>query len=389
MKKLYAISGLLLLFLCAGTFAFSQNPSFKSITEELQSLQKHIVPDKRVAILEIELRDTIHQTQVLSGETNLPNAKRQIIGFLTDKNVSYIDSLRLLPGSDVGEKTWALTTLSVSNLRAKPDDASELVSQAPMGTPLKVLENKAKWYRVQTPDNYIGWMDSGCLKTFTALEMDQWKNSARYIFNCISGFVYDKPSKKGKIVSDLVVGDLFVVEKKTGRFLKIVFPDGRTGFVRKSHCLSFNNWSNMNPGVAPVLDLAQRMNGFPYLWGGTSSKGADCSGFVKLAFYSQGIILARDASQQARYGEPIDIGNINTLQPGDLVFFGRSAQRITHVGIYLGNGYFIHASGRVHVSSLDPADPKFVPERNFVAARRILNSLDTDGVVSVKNHPWY
>jgi cell wall-associated NlpC family hydrolase len=115
----------------------------------------------------------------------------------------------------------------------------------------------------------------------------------------------------------------------------------------------------------------------------------DCSGFVKTVFYSQGIILARDASQQAKYGEAVDISNSNNLQPGDLMFFGRSAQKITHVGIYLGNGDFIHSSGKVHISSNNPDDPKYVPERNFVAARRILNSTGTEGIVRVKDHEWY
>jgi len=110
---------------------------------------------------------------------------------------------------------------------------------------------------------------------------------------------------------------------------------------------------------------------------------------VKLVYYAQGVILARDASQQARYGESIDFNNINNLQPGDLLFFGSSAQRISHVGIYLGEGNFIHSSGRVHISSIDPSDPKYVVDRKNQAACRIMNSLNTEGIVRVKNHPWY
>jgi cell wall-associated NlpC family hydrolase len=131
------------------------------------------------------------------------------------------------------------------------------------------------------------------------------------------------------------------------------------------------------------------MMGSPYLWGGASGKAVDCSGFVKLVYYAQGIILARDASQQARYGEPIDFNNMNNLQPGDLLFFGSSAQRISHVGIYLGEGNFIHSSGRVHISSIDPGDPKYVVDRKTQVACRILNSLNTEGIVRVKDHPWY
>jgi len=389
MKNAFQKIVLLLLLLQAETAVFSQQTSCKSLLSDLQLIQKQFVPDKRVAILNVELKDTLNPVIVISGETDLPEAKKQIVQFLTDRKVSFIDSLRLLPDASVGDKTWGLATLSVSNLRAKPDDASELVSQAQMGTPLKILDYKDKWYRVQTPEYYIGWMDAGGLQPITVKEMDRWKISKRYLFNRISGYAYNAPGKKGEVVSDLVLGDLFEVETVGRRYLKIIFPDGRTGYVRKSECISFEDWSTSKPNVQSILSVAKQMMGFPYLWGGASSKAADCSGFVKLAYYSQGIILARDASQQARYGESIDFKNIDKLQPGDLLFFGRSAQRISHVAIYLGKGNFIHSSGRVHISSIDPSDPKYVPTRNNVAACRILSSLNTEGIVRVKDHPWY
>ncbi len=382
-------TGFLFLLLCAGTISTAQTSSYKTLADELQRLQKQLVPDKRLAILEIEIKDTLQPIVIVSGETDLPGAKKQIIGFLNDKKVSFIDSIRLLPDASAGAKNWALATLSVSNLRARPDDASELVSQVPMGTPLKILNYKNKWYRIQTPEYYIGWMDAGGLHQFTAKEMGYWKNSNRYLFNRISGYAFYAPRKKGGIVSDLVLGDLFEVESTVRGFLKIRIPDGRTGYVRKSDCISFGDWTNSEPNVESILSVAKQMMGFPYLWGGSSVKGADCSGFVKLAYYSQGIILARDASQQALYGEPVDFTNRKNLQTGDLLFFGRSAQHITHVGIYLEKGDFIHSSGRVQINSIDPSDPKYVTERNNVAARRIVNSLNTEGIVRVKDHIWY
>jgi cell wall-associated NlpC family hydrolase len=110
---------------------------------------------------------------------------------------------------------------------------------------------------------------------------------------------------------------------------------------------------------------------------------------VKLVYYTQGIILARDASQQARSGDSIDFSNPNNLKPGDLLFFGVSAQRITHVGIYIDKGDFIHSSGRIQIGSINPHDLKYNPFRVNVAACRILNSLNTKGITKVKEHPWY
>jgi hypothetical protein len=379
---------LVLLFYTCNT-VLAQKLSYKTVYQELQLLQKQIVPDKRVAILKIEFKDTLQPVVVIRGETDLPDAKSQIIQYLTDKKISFIDSLRLLPDASLGDKTWALATLSVSNLRSLPDDASELVSQAMMGTPLKVLDYTGKWYRVQTPDHYIGWMDPAGLQLFSQIEMDRWKGSTRFLFNSISGYAYDAPGKRGEVVSDLVLGDLFEVESTVRGFLKIKFPDGRFGYVRKSDCISFDDWINLEPRAKTILSVAKKMMGSPYLWGGASVKAADCSGFVKLIYYSQGIILARDASQQARYGEVLDFSNMDNLQAADLLFFGSSPQRISHVGIYMGNGDFIHDSGRVLISSIDPSDQKYSPVRFNQAARRIIDAPVNEGIVKVKDHPWY
>jgi hypothetical protein len=379
---------ILFLIAISGIIATAQTLSDKTLVVDLQTIQKQFVPDKRVAILDISLNDSLQPT-LITGETDLPGAKASIIKFLAERGFQVIDSIKLLPVASLGDKTWALATLSVSNLRSQPDDASELVSQVVMGTPLKVLDVKGVWYRIQTPEKYIGWMDSAGLQLITQQELNNWKTSNRYLYNGMVGYAYSTPDKKGEVVTDLVLNNLFEVVSETKGFLKIKIPDGRTGYVRKADCISWKEWSTSEPTIQSIIAVARKMLGSPYLWGGTSTKGADCSGFVKLAFYSQGIILARDASQQARYGESVDFSNKNNLQPGDLLFFGRSAQRITHVGIHLENGNFIHSSGKVHISSIDPNDQKYNPKRNFVASRRILNSLNTEGIVRVKDHEWY
>jgi SH3-like domain-containing protein len=285
-------------------------------------------------------------------------------------------------------KTRALASLSVSNMRAIPDHVSELVSQVMMGTPLEVLDFRDKFYQVETPEGYHGWLDEKGLELFTEEEMEAWKKSSRFFYNMITGYAYETP-RDGDVVTDLILGDLFEGEQAGNGFLKIKLPDGRSGYVSQAECITFTEWSSIKPKVEAILSFAKRMMGFPYLWGGASSKAVDCSGFTKLMYYTQGIILARDASQQARYGEPVDISNLENLEQGDLLFFGSSAQRISHVGIHLGKGDFIHSSGRVHISSIVPGDPKHDVNRIFQAARRIVTSADTEGIVRVKDHPWY
>lgn len=379
----------LLWLACAAVSA--QVPNYKALQSDFQVIQKQLVPDKRVAILDIWLKDTLQSGIVVKGKTDLPEGKRRIIQLLKAKQIQFTDSIQLLPDSDLVGKVWGLVTLSVINLRSQPDHAAEMVSQALMGTPLKVLESLNGWYHVQTPDLYLGWMEGNGLVSFTADELDRWKKSNRYVFNHINGEALDSPGRKGTTVTDLVLGDLFEVETEVKGFLKIRMPDKRTGYVRKSECLSWQEWTTRKPDVQSMISIARQMLGTPYLWGGTSSKGVDCSGFTKNSYYSQGIILARDASQQVRYGEHPDFNKMETLQSGDLLFFGRNAQRVTHVGLYLGNEKYIHSSGLVRINSLDPNDPVFneTLKKKLVASVRILNSLNTEGIVLVKDHPWY
>ena len=289
------------------------------------------------------------------------------------------------------EKTWGLATLSVSNMRAKPDDASELVSQATMGTPMKILEVQESWCKVQTPENYTGWMGEKELQRMTEAQLETWKKSDRYVFNRINGNAFSSPGKKSSVISDLILGDIFEAEAITKGYLKVRFSNNRVGFVKKSDCISWNKWTSQKPDVKAVLSVASQLMGVPYLWGGTSTKAMDCSGLTKIAYFSQGIILTRDASQQALYGEHPDFTNHSNLQPGDLLFFGRSVEHITHVGLYLGNEEYLNASGYVRINSLDPKDSRYklTEKKGFVAASRIMNSLNTEGIVLVKDHSWY
>ena len=381
--------GFLILF--TGKYSQAQKTSFKSLVYEIQSVQKQFVPDKRTAILEISLKDTINRIITVKGETNLPEGKTRILKFLSEKKIQFTDSIRVLPDASLGEKTWGLATLSVSNIRAKAEDAAELVSQALMGTPMKILDYREGWYKVQTPDNYIGWMGDKEFQRITEPQLELWRKSNRYFFNRITGNVFNSTDKKKTVISDLVLGDLLEVVSESKGYLKVRFPDGRSGFVKKKDCISWNEWISRKPNANDIIETATQMMGIPYLWGGASAKATDCSGLTKITFYTQGIILTRDASQQARYGEHPDFTNYNNLQPADLLFFGRNSQHITHVGIYLGKEEYLNASGYVRVNSLDPKDPRYklTEKKNLVAAGRILNSLNTDGIVLVKDHPWY
>ena len=370
--------------------AWAGNNEIESVNRILGSVGKKYAPDKRTALFDVSFieRSTLI---VLKGKTNLPQARQMVLDSLNLLKIDYQDSMIVLPDYTVGEKIWGLATLSVANMRSAPDHASELVSQALMGTPVKVLQVVDGWYYIQTPDLYLGWVDENGIALKTEAEMALWKQAKRFVFNQPTGTAENIPKRNASPVSDLVMGDMFEVISKERKYLQVKFPDGRTAFIKKSDCISYEEWITQKPDVKDVLATAKELLGTAYLWGGTSCKAVDCSGMIKTAWYAEGVILARDASQQAMYGEKIDFTNRENLKPGDLLFFGRNAQRIIHVGIYMGNGRYIHASGLVRINSIDQNDLLYnITERKkLVGAIRIISSLGTEGIVFVKEHGWY
>lgn len=389
MHRFFSIITMVIAFLQITAGCSGQNLEGE-VRQIVTSNQNRFAPDHRTAIDQVDVT-TLAGKIILKGVTDNPEAKKTLLDSLAALKISCTDSIKVLPDTLLGDKTWGLASLSVSGMRSGPHHADELVSQALMGTPLRVLQAENGWYRVQTPDFYIGWMESSGLQRITEAELNQWKQSKRYVFNRVSGNAFELPEGGSLEVSDLVLGDLFVAEKAPNGYLKITIPDGRTGYVRAGDCLSWNDWTGRNPEAGAVIAVARKMLGMPYLWGGTSTKSVDCSGLTKTAYFSQGVILARDASQQVRYGEHPDFSDFHNLQPGDLLFFGRDAQHVTHVGLYMGDGRFIHSSGLIRINSLDPDDPKYdaILKKKLVGSARVLNSLDTSGITLVKDHPWY
>ena len=128
--------------------------------------------------------------------------------------------------------------------------------------------------------------------------------------------------------------------------------------------------------------------GHGYLWGGTSTKVTDCSGLVKVSYLANGIILHRDASQQALIGNVMKAEDWKKAELGDLLFFGTKSGRVTHVAIYLKDGEYIHCSGRVKLNSVDPQADNYLTTP-FLSMTRINGKIGTRGITMVKDHIWY
>lgn len=393
----------LLIFLQLILIFFSDNYSqeinnMEKVNSIIQQVKENFAPDNRVAIFNVQATESDGKI-ILKGETNLPTATAQLEKSIKDAGFNYEDEIEMLPSKKLGEKIYGIINLSVANFRSKPDNPAELVTQSILGTPIKILkEGEDGYYLVQTPDDYIAWLDNDGFAFMNKAEFTSWNNSPKIIYTKEYGFSYSEADVNSQTVSDLAAGNLLKIIGEDSDFYLVNYPDGRVAYIKKDEAKLFNDWYNsLNPSGETILKTAYRFMGIPYLWGGTSTKGMDCSGFTKTVYYLNGIVLQRDASQQVNHGELVDTKDgWQNLQPGDLLFFGRKAtenkkERITHVAIYIGDGDFIHAAGRVKINSFNPSKPYYSDYRKsgFIRAKRILSSVGKNGIERILDNNFY
>lgn len=352
----------------------------QSMDEIINNVKMKFAPDKRTTIFNIKVENADGKN-FLRGETNLLNAKDELMNELSKNNFQVVDEVSLLPEKELGEKIFGVVNLSVANLRSEPNHPAELSTQALLGTVVNIYKKKGGWYLIQTPDNYLGWVDDDAIFLMNQKELSEYLSHEKIIVTVPFDVVYAN-DKRSSVVSDVVIGNILTVNNIGKEEYSVQLPDGRSGYISSSSAKTLSSWNaTLKYNSNGILSTAKAFMGIPYLWGGTSCKGFDCSGFTKTVFFMNGFILPRDASQQVFSGVEIDTKeNFNLLKEGDLLFFGEKAtenkkERITHVGIYIGDTEFIHAAGMVKINSLDKSRANFSEYRfrTFVRAKRILN----------------
>lgn len=271
-----------------------------------------------------------------------------------------------------------IVVVPVANMYSKPTEKADVVSQAIYGSNVKLLEARGEWSRIQTPDRYRGWTPSRYLRivltgegyatagptvqvqsifanVYTEPDVTKHKPLITVPFETRLEIAKDSAQKAGKPEKQISAG-----------WLHVRLPGQTTAWIQTGDVIS-----DPKPlSIPESIELAKRFLGVPYLWGGTSSFGFDCSGFTQMLVRARGITMPRDADQQAAWNGVMPVKR-DDLQPGDLLFFGSSAKDITHTGMFIGDGEFIQDTTNGHpvvqISKLD--DEPWT--KLLVACRRI------------------
>jgi len=392
---------IILLFFAGISFSLKAQSDTAAFRVIANQIKKEFAPDKRSVYFNIQIKNDSILVESTSANALAALDKQ------TNEIQGFTKVTTLLPSKSLNGLEYGLANLSVCNNRSAPQNSAEMLTQMILGTPLQVLKKVGGYYLVKTPDGYLSYTDGTAVSLMNKVDFEQWKKSKRIIFTEDFGHAFSKANVTSMRVSDLVKGNILQVLAEEKSYYKVVFPDKRTGYVKKTAAKSFSEWEkNTNPNADAILETAKTLIGVPYLWGGTSIKGVDCSGFTKTSYFLNGIIIPRDASQQALAGSAVDVLDsdsisvekcLKNLQPGDLLFFsaakrrGVNGGRVSHTAIYMGKGEFIQAAGMVKISSLLPTAANYDEHQSktLVSARRFLTEIGKPEITRVDQHDWY
>jgi hypothetical protein len=265
----------------------------------------------------------------------------------------------------------AIVSKGVVNLRGEPRQQSELLSQYLLGEKFVILSKEGNYYSAETDDEITGWVHQSGLIINDSGTSDDDIFSDRLVI-CVSHYsiLHEKESRDSLPVAQVFLGTILNLDEpitnyylKTREWLRAKLPDKTIAFLNKNDFNVLVNYEERHyysPKTA--VDTALSLIGVSYLWGGTTPAGLDCSGMVQLACRMAGKKLPRNSYQQAEMGNSLETDNdFLSLQAGDLLFFSEG-ERVSHVGLSLGSGRFIHSSltcGQVGITSMKKKDTDF------------------------------
>lgn len=246
--------------------------------------------------------------------------------------------------------------IAIVPIRKENNERSEMISQLIFGDCFIILQEVEDKIQIKNfEDKYIGWIDGKQIIEITKTDYNAYTQSSKLIVNqAITHIVQTNQEDKERIIYPIYLGSQLVGEKfQVGNILfQIIEP---------------KHISRPKTNIYSLITIALKYISSPYLWGGKSLFGLDCSGFVQMSYKQIGVHLLRDAKDQVTQGE--EVVGIDNAKKGDLCFFHSSEGRITHVGIYLGENKIIHASGQVRIDNID--DYGILPQHSTIYTHKL------------------
>ncbi len=363
------------LFLTIPALSLSQQNE-QHVLNIISEIRQQYCPDRRISVFYVT--PEFHgDSLILAGEVLNKAAKATLLDRLSQSTpFCIVDHIQTLPDETVGDQSFGIIRISVAQIRRNPDVNQEMINQAIMGMEIRLLKSNGYFYFCQTDDHYLGWIMRSSFIMGDQKFIETWRTKPKLIITAMHGCIYSKKSEKSTPVSQVVRGNLIIKTDSHWKWYSVELPDGRTGYIRKNIVMDYSTFkATYKPDAEQIVTTALSSIGIPYLWGGNSVNGFDCSGFTQSTYKFHGILLARDANMQVHEGKPVSLAdNLSHLQPGDLLFFGRNPKKITHVGLYIGNDQFVHADGYVHTNSFNPSHDNYSEYRRqgLRAVRRII-----------------
>ncbi|MBT3254616.1 MAG: C40 family peptidase [Candidatus Marinimicrobia bacterium] len=356
-----------ILILMIGTIALNScihlpsNNKHDEIHAIIEKANSDFYLDSRIWYQDIQA-EIAGETIILTGEAFYSIPVRGISRKLKKAGYDFevIDNVHYLPEAFPGDLAYGIITEPYIMGRYKPVDHKQEGTEMLYGEPVRLIREKGDYLQVQSAIGYLGYIPKDALRR---VNLQEWN---RYQIGKQAVFISNDTLDNGVVI--MMGSRLSYLENE-----KVLMADGEEVMLPQEH------YKIIDPAVNPlrqeILTSAQQYLGLPYVWGGRSADGVDCSGFVMQCYALNNINLPRDSDEIANVGRMVGYpGWMDAMLPGDVLFFAGSRRMITHTAIYMGDGKVIHSLGKgVQIESMNPEDANYSEslERRFAFAKRI------------------
>jgi hypothetical protein len=336
----------------------------------IDAVRHEHVPDFRSGIFDVRLQRRDGEL-VLIGQSTDAAAVEALIERLRAVGDDVADQVVRLPDPGLGSGRHAVIRAAIAPLHAERRLPAPQISQLVMGVRVEVLARERDWVRIRGEDGYIGWMHDGYLESGSEEWAYGWERSTTG--ESVVSLGAELADEEGRPFGSIPWG---------GRLVRLgsayLLPDARRGAIVNGEVVDIDRLADwFPPRGESIVRTARRWLGAPYLWGGVTLNGVDCSGFTQAVMWMHGVALPRDSDLQAATGAQVPLDDdFSALRPGDLLYFAEPGERVSHVAFSLGGSLIIHAAlsnGGVDLDDLAGVTPlQHRLRAMLVTARRML-----------------